>query len=414
MLSYKFRIYPNKNQKQILEKNLILCKDMYNLLLEQLNKAKKEGREKEIDLQALVAKIKEEKPIFKEVYSKALQMVSYQLKSNLNALKELKKKGKKVGRLRFKKRIKTINYNQSGFFVDFKKKKITFSKIGTINIKIHRKVEGKIKGVIIKKEVDKWFAILQVEEPQIQQKEKESKEQKVVGIDLGINHFIVDSNGFAIKNPKIIDKQLNRIRVLYRKLSRKKKNSKNFEKEKLKIEKLHLKIKNIRLDFLHKLSKYYVENYDVIYLEDLDIGDMLKEKHKEKLHMHINDASWATFKQLLSYKAERAGKRVVAVDAENTTQRCSNCGYINKKKLQLKDRIFVCEKCGFTADRDYNAAMNILKSGLGQPVEPVNTYDHQRGGRFEEAPLLCEISAKEIITGQELSMRQEAPSAMVG
>jgi putative transposase len=145
MLSYKFRIYPNKNQKQILEKNLILCKDMYNLRLEQLNKAKKEGREKEIDLQALVAKIKEEKPIFKEVYSKALQMVSYQLKSNLNALKELKKKGKKVGKLRFKKRIKTINYNQSGFFVDFKKKKITFSKIGTINIKIHRKVEGKNK-----------------------------------------------------------------------------------------------------------------------------------------------------------------------------------------------------------------------------------------------------------------------------
>jgi len=91
MLSYKFRIYPNKNQKQILEKNLILCKDMYNLLLEQLNKARKEGREKEINLQTLVAKIKEEKPKFKEVYSKALQMVSYQLKSNLNALKKLKK-----------------------------------------------------------------------------------------------------------------------------------------------------------------------------------------------------------------------------------------------------------------------------------------------------------------------------------
>jgi putative transposase len=96
MLSYKFRIYPNKNQKQILEKNLILCKDMYNLLLEQLNKARKEGREKEIDLQALVAKIKEEKPKFKEVYSKALQMVSYQLNSNLNALKALKKKGRRL------------------------------------------------------------------------------------------------------------------------------------------------------------------------------------------------------------------------------------------------------------------------------------------------------------------------------
>jgi putative transposase len=255
---------------------------------------------------------------------------------------------------------------------------------------------------------------LQVEEPQIQQKEKEIKEQRVVGIDLGINHFIVDSNGFAIENPRIIDKQLKRIRVLYRKLSRKKKNSKNFEKEKLKIEKLHLKIKNIRLDFLHKLSKYYVENYDVIYVEDLNVKNMLKGKHKEKLHMHINDASWATFKQLLSYKAERAGKRVVAVNAENTTQRCSNCGHINKRKMQLKDRIFVCEECGFVADRDYNAAMNILKSGLGQPGEPVNTYDHQRGGRFEGAPLLCEISAKEVITGQELSMRQEAPSVRVG
>jgi len=400
-LVYKYRLYPNKAQKEILEKNLFLAKEAYNYFLEQ----KKNG----VNLSyALIKELKNENPIFSSVYAKVLLSVLNQLKNNLKVLSAKKKKGKQVGKLRFKKRIKTINYNQSGFSLNSKKRKLHLSKIGDINIKLYRDLpNGKVKQVIIKKEIDRWYALFFIE---VETHTQKAEIKKAIGIDFGVNHLVVDSEGRAIENLKPTDKHLKRMRVLYRKLSRKKKGSKNFEKAKQKIEKLNLKIKNTRLDYLHKISRFYVNNYDLIVIEDFDIQNLLKGKYKNTLHRHIIDSSWSNLKQQLSYKAARAGKEVIVVCAKNTTQTCSKCGHINEKKLKLYNRAFVCEKCGFTTDRDYNAARNILKAGLGRPVEPVNTYDRQRGGRFEEAPLLCEISAKGIITGQEIPMRQEAPS----
>jgi putative transposase len=373
MLSYKFRLYPSKTIQAKLQEQLELCRWLYNRLLEELNKAREEGRKiKQTDTQALIVKLKEEKPELKKVYSKVLQMVNYQLWSNIKALSKLKKNGKRVGKLRFKGRgwFKTLNFNQSGFRIEGNK--LILSKVGSIPIKIHREIEGEIKGVIVKREKSgKWFAIVQVED----ELKPLQPTGKAVGIDVGIRHFLTDSDGRQIENPKYYERTLNRIKILQRNLSRKQKGSKNREKARIKLAKAYEKLVNQRNDFLHKLSRFYVNNYDVIAVEDLHIQNMVRIGRT--LAQRILDASWSKFIQLLSYKAERAGRRVVKVNPKGTSE-----------DLSLDNPL-----------RDYISACRIKnRVGLGQSRMPV-----------ERRPLLL-ITAKAVIEGQVFSMKQEAPS----
>jgi len=381
MLSYKFRIYPSKTLQQILNEQIELCKWLYNRLLSELNKAKDECRKlKPKDTQALIVKLKrEENPELNKVYAKVLQMVNYQLWSNIKALAKLKQNGKKVGKLRYKtgNSFKTLNFNQSGFGIDFENKKLILSKIGSIPIKLHRPVEGKIKGVIVKRERSgRWYAIVQVENNAKQL----PPTGKTVGIDVGIRHFLTDSDGRHVENPRFYERTLKSIKILQKNLSRKQKGSKNREKARIRLAKAYEKLANQRNDFLHKLSRFYVDNYDLIMVEDLKITNMVRN---HRLAQKILDASWSKFLQMLSYKAERAGRRVVRVSQRGTSQE-------NEEKIK---------------DRDYRAAVNILNrglSGLGRPLAPV-----------EERPLLL-VTAEAVIEGQVSSMKQEAPCESVG
>lgn len=329
------------------------CRAVYNKMLEGLNKQKRINRNK---LQHSILELKKEHPELKDVYSKVLQYENYRLFSNLRALAKLKKNGNKVGRLRFKSNgwFKTFTYNQSGFKIietDKRLKSLHLSKIGDIPIKIHREVKGKIKQIVIKKHnSDKWFACIQVENKV--EKEKRSIEKKV-GIDVGIKHFLTDSDGLQIENPKFLDKYYKRLRREQKKLSRKEKGSNKYKKQKKKVAIVHEKIVNQREDFLHKLSRYYVDNYDFISVEDLNIKNMVRSH----LAKWINDASWNRFMQFLSYKAENAGKVVVKVNPRGTSK--------EYKYGKL--------------DRDYNASLNILqrglkKLGMGQTeITPIET-----------------------------------------
>jgi len=381
MLSYKFRIYPSKTLQQILNEQIELCKWLYNRLLSELNKAKDECRKlKPKDTQALIVKLKrEENPELNKVYAKVLQMVNYQLWLNIKALAKLKQNGKKVGKLRYKtgNSFKTLNFNQSGFGIDFENKKLILSKIGSIPIKLHRPVEGKIKGVIVKRERSgRWYAIVQVENNAKQL----PPTGKTVGIDVGIRHFLTDSDGRHVENPRFYERTLKSIKILQKNLSRKQKGSKNREKARIRLAKAYEKLANQRNDFLHKLSRFYVDNYDLIMVEDLKITNMVRN---HRLAQKILDASWSKFLQMLSYKAERAGRRVVKVSQRGTSQE-------NEEKIK---------------DRDYRAAVNILNrglSGLGRPLAPV-----------EERPLLL-VTAEAVIEGQVSSMKQEAPCESVG
>ena len=348
--TYKFRLYPKKEQEDKLLSVLEICRLLYNSFLAIWNDSEKiPSRYK---LQAMLPAMKEEKEGLKKVNSKTLQMVLFMLYNNLKALRELKKKGRKVGRLRYKKHgnFKSFILNQSGFKViktDMRLDELYVSKVGDIPIRIHREIEGKIKQVIIKQyKTGEWYALISVDrEVSVTPKPIE----KVIGLDMGLKFFLSDSDGRQIENPKFYKKTLERIKTEQRKLSRKKKGSQNRKKEILRLATLHQRLTNQRDDFLHKLSRFYVDNYDLIAIEDLNIKGMTRNHH---LAQSILDASWSNFFGMLSCKAESASKVVKEVNPRGTSKEY---------------------KYGRELDRDYNASINILERGLsgqGLPFVP--------------------------------------------
>lgn len=380
VLSYRFRLYPSKTVERTLNRQMELCRWLYNRLLSELNMAREKGiKLKRGDTQALIVDLKKyERPELSEVYSKVLQMVNHRLWSSIHALAKLKRKGRKVGKLRFKGEgwFKTLNFNQSGFKLE--NGKLVLSKIGQIPIKLHRKVKGKVKGVIVKRERSgKWHAIFQVED-----KPRElPKTEREVGIDVGVKRFLTDTDGRKIENPRFYRRTLDRIKSVQKRLSKKKKGSKNYEKWRLKLARLYERLVNQRNDFLHKLSRFYVDNYDVISVENLNISNMVKNHN---FAQRVLDASWGKFFRMLSYKAERAGRMVVKVNPRGTSQKSKGGGL----------------------DKDYNAALNILERGLvglGWP-EPTPV---------EMEPLLS-VPASAVVAGQVPSLKQEAPAKAGG
>lgn len=317
-VTYRFRLYPDKEQEEKLLETLEICRQTYNHFLAEWN-----GKDKipsRLELQAQLPRLKAEKPELQRIYSKVLQMVLHQLYSNLKALSRLKKNGRKVGRLRFKGKgwFKTFVYNQSGFKLIRTGKRLDLlhlSKIGDIPIRIHRPVEGRIKQVVVKRHGSgRWFACVCVEK-EVNTVQRVPK--RVVGIDVGVKHFLTDSDGRQIENPRFYEKTLGRIRVLQHWLSRKKRGSRNYERQRRKLARAYEKLVNQRNDFLHKLSRFYADNYDIICVEKLSIGNMVRNRN---LAREILDASWGKFLQLLEYKAERAGARVVKVDPRGTSE----------------------------------------------------------------------------------------------
>jgi len=358
-LTYKFRLYPTKKQEEKLSWTLDRCRFVYNKMLEGLNGQEKPNK---LQLQKQLPSMKVKYPELKCVHSKVFQYEVYRLFSNLKVLGRLKKKGRKVGRLRFKGKgwFKTFTYNQSGFKLIETNKRLDLlhlSKIGDIPIRIHREVKEKTKQIIIKHcSSKKWYACITAE---IKEKITRSNNTKKVGIDLGLIDFIYDSDGNKIKHPKILDKSLKKLSKEQRRLSRKKKKSKNRKKQRIKVARVHERTVNQRNDFLHKLSRCYVKGYGFIALEKLQINSMVKNRYLSK---SIIDASWSKFTDFIQYKAENASVEVIKIDPKNTTINCSNCGRKVPKKLY--NRIHKC-KCGLEIERDYNSAINILNIGQG-------------------------------------------------
>ncbi|MEX2720394.1 MAG: RNA-guided endonuclease InsQ/TnpB family protein [Candidatus Wukongarchaeota archaeon] len=387
MISYKFRLYPDKKQEEKMFEVLDRCRFVYNKMLEGLNKQDKPNR---FELQNSLPELKEKYLELKKVYSKVLQYESYRLFSNLRSLAGLKKNGKKVGRLRFKGKgwFKTFTYNQSGFKIIETSKRhdlLHLSKIGDIKIRIHRKVEGKIKQVTVKRySSGRWYAFLCYEQIIPDKKEVE----KVVGIDVGIIRYVTDTDGRQIEHPLYLNNSLKSLRRNQRKLSKKKKGSNNYNKQKIKVAKMYEKVKNQRDDFLQKLSRFYADNYDFIAVEKLNIKGLIRISYNAR---NVMDSSWRKFAQFLSYKAERAGKTVVEVNPRGTTQECYKCGKEVKKSLAV--RIHKCPYCGLEIERDYNSSFVVLKRGL----EEVLGQGLSEFTPAEIEPLPREISASSVV-----------------
>lgn len=350
MRNYKFRLYPNLEQEHKLQNNLNVCKWVYNKFVEQAQKSFLSRN----DMNYILTELKQSESWLYNYHSKMLQMISTQLEGAEKALIERSKKGYKIGQLKFARynEFRAFTYNQSGFKLN--NNKLFLSKIGDIRIKKHRDTPEIIKQVIVTKSGSgKWYACITCE--LIKMNLPKIDFTKAVGIDVGIKSFVYDSDKHNTPNPLNLKKMLKPLVRAQRKVSRRKKKSNNRLKAIRHLQRIHERITNKRNDFQHKLSSIYANHYDVIFVEDLQFTNMVKN---HKLARSIMDSSWGSFLQKLEYKC----KLVIKVPARNTTIDCSRCG--NKVPKNLDVRIHRCDKCKLLIDRDYNASINILQKGL--------------------------------------------------
>ncbi|MBM3200139.1 IS200/IS605 family element transposase accessory protein TnpB, partial [Candidatus Woesearchaeota archaeon] len=365
--TYKFRIFPSRTVAKKLEKTLDACRFLYNSELEYEKQAYFFNKEfvSKVELNNLIPSWKAINPSLKKVHSQVLQNVSDRLVKSFEGFFGRIKHGEKAGFPRFKSRERydSFTYPQSGFKVE--KNKLKLSKIGLMNVKLHRKIKGKIKTLTISKtSTNKWFACFSV----VKKIEAEQHDLgKYVGLDVGLNSFYADSECNKIENPRRLRKSEERLKFLQRQHSKKKKGSKNRNKSKLRITRLHEKVVNQRNDFLHKESRRLVNEHSLIAVEKLSIKSMVKNHYLAK---SIGDAGWRRFLQYLAYKAEEAGGRIVEIDARGTSQHCI-CG--NRVEKSLSVRIHKCNKCGLEIDRDVMSAIIIKASALKELENTVGT-----------------------------------------
>lgn len=358
--NYEYRIYPSRKQISRLNTQFWLSKQMYNMLLtirkdtylcncSTINK---------FDMCKIIKRLKEIDTKFKGVHSQVLQNTADRLsKAFSNFFRRVKEKKAgnrvKVGFPRYKKRFKSITYPQKGFkFIS--DKKLYISKIGNVPIILHRVPKGKVKTMTIKRmKSGKWFVVFSCE---IESNDStKTVNDKVVGIDVGLENFATLSDGTIIDNPRHIKKSEKRLKRLHRRVSRKVKGSNNRWKAIKRLNIQYEKVTNQRKDFLHKTSRFIADNYGIVAVENLNINGMLSNGFLAK---HIADASWGTFLNMTAYKVESTrGKFVVGEPFDPTTQECSGCGAIVPKTL--KDRMHNCPSCGLVMPRDLNSAINI-------------------------------------------------------
>ncbi len=376
MRTYKFRIYPSDSQITILNNTLDLCSELYNSMLQQRIYAYRSGKKVNYKSQQNeIPEIKNTFPEYHHIHSLVIQDVARRLdKAYGNFFRRVgeKKNGKsiKAGFPRFKSkdRYSSITYTQSGFSI-LDNGHVWLSKIGEVRMFMHRSINGDIRTISVKRDsVGDWFITFTVETHSNRDKsegneimqDSQFQHVKPVGIDMGLKSIITTSDGIQIDPPRSLEKSDKKLSKAQRNLSMKKKGSGKRRKAKTRVAKIHRKIERQRNDFAHKLSKYLVENHDLIVFESLNINGMVKNHHLAK---SIIDAGWNHIIQYTTYKAESAGKVVILVNPRNTSRKCSKCGNI-KHDLKLSDRTYHCNTCGLTIDRDLNAAINIRNMGL--------------------------------------------------
>lgn len=377
--AYKYRLYPNKAQKELIDKTFGCCRFVYNFARGQ--------QKKEEDMWSKVKDMQQQGYPFQDYKSKFFNKVE-----NVNAVKELKKNYvwlSEVDSIALQSRIENLAsaydkyYKKQGGKPIFKSKKkndvtsyttkcvnnniriignyIKLPKLNVVKVKAHISFSGKIKKATISKtSANKYYVSLTVDTNDIVPLEKTNKK---VGVDLGITDFAILSNGIKIPNNHFMEKQLKKLDKAGKQLSRKTIGSSNFAKAKLKVAKIHEKISNQRKDFLNKITYNLVKQFDVVCIEDLDVS-ALKETDNSKRNMRVSDVSWHEFKRQLTYKCKWYGKRLSITDRYFASSQIGSCCVKRDKKKDVSIREWICPNCGAKLDRDINASINILKEGL--------------------------------------------------
>ena len=357
--AFKYRIYPTKSQNTKMNRTLELCRWTYNKTLAY----RKNAYEKEnitvskYETHNLLPQWKRDKPELKEVFSQTLQNVQERVDLAFKAFFRRAKAGENPGYPRFKGKgwYDSFSYPQMGF--KLKNGLLKLSKIGNLKIKLHRPIEGKVKRLTIRRSATgKWFACFSVEIEDVFLPPR--KDGSVVGIDVGLESFASLSNGEKIANPRFFREEENELARVQRKLSKAAKGTPERRAALKVVERVHERIAYERYEFAHQVSRDLVDRFSLIAFEDLNIKGMM---HNHRLAKGIGDVAWNMLVNITSYKAASAGSMVVLVDPRNTSKMCSRCGILVEKSLS--DRVHNCPRCGLSMDRDWNAAINILRLG---------------------------------------------------
>jgi putative transposase len=359
--SYKYKLKPTPDQARLLERTLMLCRHVYNVALEERREAwRKCGVSVSYHQQkAVLPGIKAVMPEYAEVNSQVLQDVVLRVERAFQAFFRRVQEGETAGYPRFqgRNRYHSFTYPQlgehgcarldNGFLV--------LSKIGRIAVRWSRPLEGTPKTVTISKEADGWYVIFSCAKVPAQPLPPTGRE---TGIDVGLKVFLITADGLVVENPRYYRKAENSVAKAGRRVSRRQKGSKRRGKSVGQLAKAHQTVKRQRADFHHKTALLLLQKYDSIYLEDLRVANMVRNR---RLAKSISDAGWAAFRTILDAKAACAGRRVIAVSPAYTSQDCSGCGARGPKSLSV--RTHICTFCGLVLDRNENAARNIQWAG---------------------------------------------------
>ena len=353
--TFKYRLYPSKAQRRLLEQTVETCRRWYNACLEERKLAWENGQRNVGKFEQL-AKVKEyrlENCFAAQLHSHILQVVVQDLDKAFQAFFRRVKAGETPGYPRFKGRDRFDSYGLkeygNGFKLDGRRLRLTG--IGRVRVRWHRPLEGKIKTIRIRRQAGGWYACFacEVEEQPL------PTTGRAIGIDVGIHHLLATSENEIVDNPHWYRDEQRKLRVIQRRVARRKLGGANRRKAVLVLQSWHEHISNRRKDYLNKLAHHLIVNYDRIALEDLQIQGMVQN---HPLSKSILDAGWAYLKQRLIDKAEEAGRLVVLVNPAYTSKVCCSCGSVFAD-LSLADRWLDCA-CGLSMDRDVNAAINIL------------------------------------------------------
>ena len=375
--TYRFRLYPNESQKDLIEKTLGCCRQVYNELLSLCKKEYEKDHNYKInkyDLIKLLPKYKEKYPYLKEVDSIALQQsVIHLYTAYINFFRHnsnfpvFKKKKNDYGYI-------TMNINNSIRIIG---NEIQIPKIGRVKFVYHRKLPESFKySTVSVSRIGKYYYVSLSGEEEYLDYQEHSKDSLIltnsIGLDFSLANLFVSDSKTKSNMPKFYEKSLTKLAKEQRRLSHMEKGSNNYKNQLLRITNLHERISNQRKDYLHKISRYIANKYDYVFVEDLDLKSISERKEEMKLGIFVADLAFGTFLNQLKYKLEWLNKKLVKVDRYfPSSQLCSECGY-RKTDLLLKNKTWICPNCGVKHNRDHNAAVNIKKEGMRMISNPSN------------------------------------------
>ena len=360
---FKYRIYPFRDQERELMRQLDELKFLWNYALEQRQRAWK-LKKKSVGYYAQCKSLTEWRSndsggigsVYRHVAQECLHRLNKAFKSFFDGIARYP---------RFKREVTSLTYpaayHSSVAITDSRAftKRLHLPKIGDVPIQYDRPLpDGRVKTCTVKREGDRWYAVLTVDVADIPMFAV-ARPDNPVGVDLGLGSIAALSTGETAKAPKFFRRSERSLRRAQRKLSRKEKGSNRWKRQKVVVQRHYAKVKDQRRDFAHKLTTEWAKTHDLIAFEDMDVSNMVHGNFAKSIH----DAGWGMLRQMCAYKMQRSGGAYVEVITAGTTQECSKCGQAADPPLELKDRIYRCP-CGHTEDRDVNASRNILGRAL--------------------------------------------------